>query len=174
GGSVEWAGPVLLNRGASIGVDAGTFTLSGSLAGTATLPFSKDGAGELVLDGNNTFRSGMFVNAGTVTLTNNHSLGTQTGLVAVRDGATLAMRPGLTFHAPLDLMGNGFGGAGALRSLGGVSRWDGAVTLRSTEVTIQVDSGQMTFGGRVNSLAAFRHLYKTGTGTLSIGGVTYV
>lgn len=169
GGSVEWAGPILMNRGAGIGVDGGTLTVSGPLAGTATLPFSKAGAGELVLDGINTFRCGMIVDAGTVTLTNNQSLGAQTGLVAVREGATLAMRPGLTFHAPLDLMGNGFGGGGALRSLGGVSRWDGSVTLRSTEVAIQVDSGHMAFSGRVNSLASFRQLRKTGAGALSIG-----
>jgi autotransporter-associated beta strand protein len=174
GGSTQWAGPVMLNRGASIGVDAGSLTVSGSLGSSSTLPFSKDGAGELVLAGANTFRSGMIVNAGTVTLTNTLSLGTQTGLVSVRDGATLAMRPGLSFRAPLDLTGNGVDGLGALRSLGGASRWDGALTLRSPEVTINVTSGQLAFGGRVSVLSGFQRLNKIGAGTLYLGGATYV
>jgi fibronectin-binding autotransporter adhesin len=63
----------LANPNATITVDTGTATISAGIAGTAGL--TKEGAGSLLLRGNNTFQGAVTVNAGTLDVDSNVRLG---------------------------------------------------------------------------------------------------
>ena len=81
-------GEVALANGSGLSVVQGDF--SGDLSGSGAL--SKEGAGELILRGANTFSGAAQVNAGSLTLADNASLATDS--VTVSSGATLTNASG--------------------------------------------------------------------------------
>lgn len=72
-GTNTFAGPMTLNTDSQINADAGQLTLTGTISGAHTL--TKEGPGLLKLSGVNTYGKGSVLNAGTLTITQDRSLG---------------------------------------------------------------------------------------------------
>ncbi len=119
-------------------------TVSAGLAGTAGL--RKTGAGKVTLTSANSYTGATFIDAGTLSIGDNHALGfddsdtASTTATTVAADATLELDPGagetLTINnEDLTLNGQGVldGGVrqGALRNLSGTNTWSGAIRLAS-------------------------------------------
>ena len=105
---------------------AGTFT-----SGNANAGIVKEGTGTLTLSGSSGSYTGSFtINAGTVNLQSNGSLGSGTAGTTVANNATLQLQGGLAAagNGPLSLTGTG-GGSGALVNVSGDNLWAGNLTL---------------------------------------------
>ncbi len=131
-------------------VDAGpatwTFTLNGNIGGAGSI--SQVGLGNLVLNGNNSFRN-LGINQGTVTLGSNTGAGV--GDIAINDNATLgAGVSGLVVGNNIETTANGFISSGA-----------GVFTL----------SGSIGGAGTITKIGAGRLVL---TGVSSLAGATYV
>jgi autotransporter-associated beta strand protein len=169
----EIPGPVSLTGGNTTLAASGgtTLTFSGVIGGTNApdLFFGQaDRTGSVVLSGNNTFNNYIDVYYGTLVAAHANALGgTANGVFTVGSGATLAVRGGVTIAEPIiNLGGNGSGGLGALRSLGGDNTWTGPIGL-SGHAAFGVDGGSsLTIGGVISDGAGARNLTKLGAGTL--------
>lgn len=87
GGANSNSGAVVLQSTTTIGVDAGSLSLSGAVSGAFAL--SKVGAGVLALSGANTFSGGLTVSEGTLLVNNTTGSGTGSGALFIASGATL-------------------------------------------------------------------------------------
>lgn len=149
---------------ANIGGNNQTTSYTGTLSGTGSL--TKSGTGSLTLTAANTFTGNVTVSNGTLVANNSAISGTydppgpapvvnlstggfgalgnhlglvsDTTVVTVSSGATLAVQSSLTGgifenntqqYMTMSLNGTGYNGAGALTSLGGNSTWLGNITL---------------------------------------------
>ncbi|MFL6529311.1 MAG: beta strand repeat-containing protein, partial [Chthoniobacterales bacterium] len=132
-------GPATVGGGTLDVVSGFTETLSGVVQGSGSL--SKTGLGTLFLSGTNTYDGGTFLNAGTVQINTDASLGSAGGAVNI--------------------------GSATLQVLNDTQTSRG-VTLSSASSALQVD-GNSTYGinGSVGGVGA---LTKTGTGTLTLFG----
>jgi autotransporter-associated beta strand protein len=166
GSDVVWAGPIVLADSASVGTPANaTLLLSGTVSGGASL--TKDGEGDVILSGANTYAGSTQVNAGTLLLTHPAGLGSTAGGTVVAAGATLALNTTLVTDEALTLNGSGAFDTGALRSFDASNAWTGPVTL-ATDARIGTDPGStLTLSGVVGGGSG---LTKTGTGTLTLAG----
>lgn len=114
-----------LDGDTTIGVDAGTLTLSNTIYGDGTLNDSvitKVGSGTLTLSGNNLYAGGTIINAGK--LRANHAGALGAGLVTV-NGGTLSVASGVAVSNPVQInqagILEGTGAAGAvLVKVGGI------------------------------------------------------
>lgn len=132
---------------------AGSLTVSAVIKdGTpgATL-LTKAGSGNLVLTGANTFTGGIFLNEGTLTVSNNNQLGAHTAstVITIRDGATFSSTADLT------VLGGAVAGAHSFSLFNGSAKFDIAPSTTLTLGGIVSGSGGMTL---------------TNTGTLVLGG----
>ncbi|ACB76017.1 autotransporter-associated beta strand repeat protein [Opitutus terrae PB90-1] len=174
-GGNSWSGRVTLADSAAIKSDAGsTLTVFGSVVGTAgaattqtltvggagntiitggisnsgagTLGIAKVDSGTLSLSGSNTFTGSLDVQAGTVALVANNTLGAQTNAVSVASGATLAL--------------SGSGNTNQIGELTGA----GLVSLASG-TTLRVNhAGADSFSGQLAGTGLFE---KLGVGTFT-------
>ena len=133
---------------------------SGQISGSGGV--TKSGAGTLVLGGNNSYSGGTYVGGGTLQLGNPLALGTG----------------GLTANTGMvDLNGSNLttGGSNALAFLSGAA---GTITDNyagpGPSILSVVQAGNTTFGGSIQSGAAFRgiSLQKFGAGSLTLSGVS--
>jgi autotransporter-associated beta strand protein len=132
--------------------------------------FTKNGVGEVGLNGANTYTGQTTVNDGFVLVNNSLALGTTAGGTLVRSGAVLALNFGVAVPAePLSLAGTGQSSFGALSSGFGSNSWAGPITL-SSNATIYVDAGD--FLNVSGSITGLFDISKTGTGTLILSGAT--
>ena len=142
-GQLDGAGSVALGGAALTINQTGNTTFTGVMQGTGG--FTKQGAGVLVLGGNNTFTGNTTIEAGTVQL-----------------GATGALPDGTPLHlsagAMLDLNGNPVI-VGQLAGAGSVALGGAALTINQT--------GNTTFTGALQGTGGFT---KQGTGVLVLGG----
>ncbi len=95
---------------------AGTTNISGSITDAGSIV--KNGAGTLVLSGNNSYLGFTTINQGVVNAQSNNALGSTRPARLVNQGAALQVQgSSLTINEPLELNGNGIGvgspGAGA-------------------------------------------------------------
>ena len=100
------------------------------------LSLTKTGSGTLTLSGANTYSGVTLVNAGTLTIQYQSSLGSSSAGTTVADGAALYLAgSGYTIAEPLSLAGElGVGVAGYI--------WSGAITLIGPNAVIEpVNSG---------------------------------
>src|SRR5262249_50868048 len=114
-----------------------TLFLGGNLSdASGTSGLIKQGAGTVVLAGNNSFTGLTEVSQGTLAVTSNSGLGDTLNGTTVRDGATLQLSGANVTGEALELVGNGVNGVGAL--LGGPS-----LTLSggSSGVSLSLKSG---------------------------------
>ena len=147
---------------------AGNVTVSGAITGT-TAGLIKTGSGTLTLGGNSSFQGSVAVNAGTVSVSGANGLGANGGVTNVATGASLELQGNVNVPSEsLNVIGTGFGGAGALRNLSGNNTFGGAIALTG-DTTFQSDMGMMTLGGALS--AGSRALTVTGNGNVTMGGV---
>ena len=127
-------------------------TFSGLIEnGSATsVALTKNGSATLTLSSANTYTGAVTVNAGIILVTNSTGLGTVAGGVTVANGATLQLQGGVDIGTEaLALNGNGVDSRGALRSVSGVNRWQGVVTLSALASYIGSDADSLTVSGNI-------------------------
>lgn len=129
---------------------AGDTTVSGVLSGTGQL--TKQGAGRLRLQGNNTFSGAVTITSGTVELAGNTALADGVAVTLAND-ATAVLRV-----AAAETIGSLAGGGGA----GGTVMIDAALTVGAANTST-------SFGGWLDGGSAF---IKTGTGILTLTNTT--
>ncbi|MEW6156630.1 MAG: autotransporter-associated beta strand repeat-containing protein, partial [Verrucomicrobiota bacterium] len=188
-GNNSWSGSVTLGSATLISSDAGTLTLSGaisgsgiglSLGGAGDLAFSgiigtgsgtitKQGDGQAVLSGANTFTGAITINSGTLNLQHNTGAGTMAGGIVVIHGATLALESNSSLAIgaeALTLSGPGVNNGGALRNISGANSYAGALVLNAP-ARIHSDAGTLTLSGGLSGAYA---LTFGGAGDISITG----
>ncbi len=157
---------------------AGNLTISSVVTGTSNLIKDGNGAGKLILTGNNTFSGGLYVNNGVVQAGHTNALGT--GAATIAGGATLELSGGISPANAISVSGTGVGGNGAIRNISGTSTLSGTIT-ETGATTIAADAGttlnltgnltgsstDTTFAGAGN-LAVAR--ITTGTGNVTLNG----
>ena len=160
-------------------IGAGNLTISSVLTGSGNLVKENTG-GTLILSGNSTAYAGnIFVNAGTLQITNANALGNTTGTTTIADGGTLALSGTITSAENITVAGSGVGGAGAIQGVSGTSTLSGTVTL-SGATTVGATTGNTLALGAVTgtnqNLATtgagnvnFTGALTTGTGALTLG-----
>jgi fibronectin-binding autotransporter adhesin len=156
-GPLAFVNPLNTGTGArGIFVGANTATVSGSISGTSGEPFTKSGAGTLVLSASNSFNNPFVIAGGTLRLTN--SLALQNSPLDTSG----AGRVELTVTAPT------FGGlAGPTDLATEISSGYGGVT----GLTLNVASGTThTYTGAIADGAAGMTVTKTGSGTQILAG----
>lgn len=154
--------------GATVALGTNTLTvgstnnLSGTYGGTLTGSGNlvKAGTGTLTLSGATGFSGTTSVNAGTLNIQNNSSLGTGTGSVTVTSGATLQQQGGITVaNRPLTL-------GGTLESVSGTNNWHGNITLNANASILSSTAGQEYGIGKTD----FTSTITMGANTLTAGG----
>ncbi|MBI1840640.1 MAG: autotransporter-associated beta strand repeat-containing protein [Verrucomicrobia bacterium] len=127
---------------------------------------TKLGTGALALLGSNTFTGKFYAMNGTVYAGAANALGTTDGATIVKSGATLALSS-LSGAEPLELAGNGYTNAGALR-VSGTNQLSGKITL---SVDAKIDTvgadALLILTGVVEGSGG---LSKHGEGRLRLGG----
>ncbi|MCI0745318.1 MAG: autotransporter-associated beta strand repeat-containing protein [Verrucomicrobia subdivision 3 bacterium] len=131
---------------------------------------TKNGVGEVGLNGANTYSGLTTVNDGFLVVNNSSALGTTAGGTVVNSGAVLALNFGVDVPAEaLSLAGTGQSGFGALASGFGSNSWAGNITLTSN-ATISVDAGDVL--NLLGSITGGFDITKTDTGALWFSGGT--
>jgi fibronectin-binding autotransporter adhesin len=157
---------------ASAGTPAGELTIHSDITnpggGVGTnSAIQKLGTGRMVLDGNNTYPRETEIVAGQLRVRSNSALGAggNGNETFIDVGAALELSGGITV-ATEELAGfGGTGvGSGALHSVDGDNRWNGAINMTGS-TTIGVSSGTLRIGGTV-TLTHIAALTKVGSGTL--------
>ncbi len=129
----------------SVSNSAATLTLSGVISGAGGP--TKGGSGTLALSAANTFTGTATVNAGTLSISNNSSLGATGTGTTVYSGTSLVINGnGRTIAEPLTLSGTGVSGGGALSNLANNNTFSGAITL-AADATVTSVAGTLTLSG---------------------------
>lgn len=174
-GNNEWQGPVTLVRSPVFDLLADTLTISGVIGGNAGFTLVSDAPAKLILSGANTFTGPVSV-FGILNLRNALALGPVGGsTVSIKDGWTLELElPGTgSFSRSLNLRGQGVGGNGALRNLGGNNTWAGPFQVNSGDnPSIDVSGGQLTISSNITNSDIFSdgRMTKLGNGPLFLSG----
>ncbi len=122
----------------TVQIDAGSATLSGAVSGAA---LTKTGAGTLILSGRNRYTGGTTVDAGTLSVASDDSLGDRNGAVSLASG-TLEEATGFASNRAI-------------------------ITTENTFATVQVDGGTARLSGTISGGGT---LQKQGAGTLVVSG----
>ena len=166
-GTNSWSGNVALGSASTVGIDAGSLTLSGIVSGNQIL--TKVGSGTLVLSGTNTYNGVTNINAGVVNIQNSAGLGQTGGGTTVSNGAALQVQGNIAVgNEALTLNGSGIASDGALRNISGTNSWSGALTLGSAS-TIASDAGTLSLTGNVGNGGFL--LTINGAGNVSTSGL---
>lgn len=170
GGNVTASGASSISGKLSVGTGR-TFTVSSS--GTLAVPASvsgsggiaKEGAGTLVLAGDNADLSGtVAVNTGVLKIQHSKALGTVSAGTSVGSGAALQVEGGITLNEPLIIEGTGVTSTGALRSVNGNNILGGQITLNA-DSAVGADTDTLTTSGVIGqSTGTTRGLTKVGDG----------
>lgn len=161
-------GSIVNTGGAATLTSASTYTLengtvSAVLGGTTVAAIAKNTAGKVILSGDNTFSgtaATIAVNAGTLNLRHNNSLGAaaSANTTTVLGGATVELENGITIPSvkAFTVHGTGIGNGGAIRNISGTNTIGANITLGTTNVRVNSDSGSLTIpsvsGNTFNSI----------------------
>jgi autotransporter-associated beta strand protein len=130
-----------------------------------------DAGSAVLLNQENTYTGATTLNAGaTARASHANAFGTTAGGVSVTSGGMLELSGSVSIGAEaLTLRGEGVGAAGALRNASGNNSWAGAVTLASSDVRINSDTGAtLTLSGNLD--LANNTVYIGGAGSTTISG----
>jgi autotransporter-associated beta strand protein len=148
-------------------IGSGNLTIASALTGSGNLVKENTG-GTLILSGNSTAYAGnIYVNAGTLQISNANALGNTTGTTTVLDGGTLAVSGTITSAENITVAGAGVGGNGALQAVSGTGTLSGTVTLAGA-TTVGATSGNTLALGTVTG--AGQNLTTTGAGNVNLTG----
>jgi len=164
GGGPTLAGTVSIAGTANV-VTNNNIALTGQVTGGG---IAKTGTGRLSLSNPaNNYTGAVSVGAGTLAASGVGSLGNPSS-ISVSSGATLEINNvGTPLAIPLILAGDGQGGVGALRSIGGSTTFTGPVTIAGTTVRNDAAGTLLTLAGPV-TLAATANLTLGGAGDITI------
>jgi autotransporter-associated beta strand protein len=148
----------------------GDHDVSGAISGTSFV--TKDGAGSLLLRGNNSYAGLTTVSAGKVFVESANALGSTGTGTTVTSGASLQLRGGVTVAAePLTVNGSMVVGDGALASTAGINTWTGPVTLGAAAV-LSADADELRIAGSINTAGFLLKSGKTsGLGNVKVSGI---
>lgn len=142
-----------------LSISNGTATQSGDISGTGSLV--KDGAGSVVLSGNNTHSGGTAINAGALQVNQESALGlAASGVTASASTLKLGLSgsQGTSFNRALTLQNNS-----QLNSAFGSNTWAGDITLenpdpnRNASASATADTGStLNLTGKINAASSFR------------------
>jgi autotransporter-associated beta strand protein len=155
----------------------GALTLGGQLSGNTGAALTKQGAGTLILTGDNSGFTGPFtINSGIMRIQNASALGASTLTATVGTNSQLQLNnvPG-TIAKNLILNGPGTSNNGALLNLAGTNTLSGGITLDS-DMTIGATTGAMVLNGLISDSGAGHNLTIAGNGVIVLGragGNTY-
>lgn len=114
-------------------LNGGSLTLAGNLSesgGAAAV--TKNGAGTLIISGDNSFTGAFSLAAGVVRATSSTAFGTSAGGVSITSGARIELQGATITGEALSLNGDGGDSQGALRAIGGTtSTWTGDISISS-------------------------------------------
>jgi fibronectin-binding autotransporter adhesin len=173
GYTLSGAGSLVTNAatGSFVSVDAGlTATVNTIISGTGAL--FKQGAGTLVLGGDNSNSGGVSLTAGTIALTSNTGLGT--GTLTFSGGTTLRADANLSVNNAMALNGQSSIGTQA-NQLGLQGVLSGSGTLVKTGSGLLILNGANSYSGGTNLTAGAIQLGNSsglGTGALAMAGGT--
>ncbi len=170
-------------------------TVSAVLGGAVVAAIVKNTAGRVILSGDNTFNgtsATIAINAGYLNLRHNNALGAaaSANTTTILGGATLELENSITIPSVKAITANGTGMErnGAIRNVSGTNSIGANITLGTTNVRINSDSGTLTiptvsgntfnsiFGGAGNTTVSGAitttsgTLTKDGAGTLTLSG----
>lgn len=168
------AGAVALAGSRQITVSANTLIVGGAISdGGGGFGLTKTGVGTLVLAGDNAYSGAVVVSGGVLNIQHSNALGTNS-TVTVSAGATLQLQGNIVIPGTpgktLDLNGEGVGGLGALRNVGGENTWTGNINANTaaTIVRITSDSGLLTINGNIASNGTNQLVFQgSGAGVLN-------
>ncbi len=126
----------------------------------------KAGAGQLILSGDNSFRGGVTMNAGTLSIVHANALGAGTFTI---NGGTLKIADTVTVNNNAQIWAGDFtvGTSNGTQRIGA-----GAVTLSGSR-TVTVNSFQnLVVGGAIGDGGSAYGLTKSGAGTITLGGAS--
>jgi autotransporter-associated beta strand protein len=169
-------------------------TISAVLGSAVAAGIAKNTAGRVTISGNNTFTStSIALNAGYLNLQNSNALGASgtTLTTTISAGATLELQNNITLPSTKLITANGTGvnNTGAIRNVADSNTIGANITLGTTNVRINSDSGTLSFptisGGTFNLIfggasnisvtgiisTTSGTLTKDGAGTLTLSGV---
>ncbi|HYE04472.1 MAG TPA: autotransporter-associated beta strand repeat-containing protein [Planctomycetota bacterium] len=125
-GTSTWSGPVTLTGDILVYGNA-NLVVSGGMEGAFGI--TKQGAGDVILSGANSFTGPVQIDAGTVTATTPTALGTTAAVTSVASGARLRVAGAVTIAEPLRIAGVGPSTVGALWCTTGPATWSGAIEM---------------------------------------------
>jgi len=166
-GDNTWSGPVDFTGDPTINVAADSLTLSGTVSGSSSEDLTKNGTGDLILSGGNTFQGALTINEGVVRAQSSSALGnTGTGTTVNSGGSLVIDGYGLSLGESVTLNGTGTGSEAALQNEGGNNTLTGSVTL-GDNATVGAEAGtRLTLDGVVSDGANDFDFTKVGDGTV--------
>ncbi|MDC1472374.1 autotransporter-associated beta strand repeat-containing protein, partial [Flavobacteriaceae bacterium] len=201
-GPIAGGGTITSSGTATYTLNVGNGNLSSTFSGilengsATAINLTKQGNGTLTLSGPNTYTGTTSISSGIIKAQHATALGSTIGNTTVSNGKTLQIEGGITIAEPLTLYGQGVSSAGALRSLSGNNIYSGAITILNSGnqyVRIFADSDLLTItGDLINNYRAYMggtgdvnvtgtvsgsgnttNIFKLGTGTLTVNGVSW-
>ncbi|MGO4670237.1 autotransporter domain-containing protein [Bosea sp. 2RAB26] len=183
-GNNSYGGPITLTSVSSIISRSGLLTLSDTIGGgyalmlggdgdgistnaIATTALVKLGFGTWTLSGVNTYGGGTSIGDGVLRIQNDLALGATAGGAFVTSGAALELQGTIVVGNALSLAGTGVSGTGALRSVSGLNRYSGAITLTSAS-RINADADQFEISGGI--AGTNQNLIFGGAGIVNVTG----
>ena len=169
------AGVITLGADSIFDVDGTELTASGVIqddgAGGSSFGITKNGNGKLILSGANTYDGTTAIADGSLRAADDDALGNTTGNTTVASGAALELIGGITIASgeDLTLIGTGEDSTGALRNISGDNNYNGNITLSTSAVRINSDSGTLTIGGTISNGSI--GLTFGGAGDITVNGV---
>jgi autotransporter-associated beta strand protein len=150
---------------------SGGVNVSANVSGATGVGMDKQGAGQLLLSGNNTFSGEARVFAGTLTAGSNTALGTASGSLSdatiVFNNAAISV---LNAHVGNEFleMGGGTTAGNATLQGAGTAAWDGFISLTSPTIVTVGANSTLTLNGIVGSTSSADTLTKQGSGTVAL------
>lgn len=151
---------------------ANSYTLQGGFGIGGLAAVTKSGTGTATIATPNSYVGTTGITQGRLNIQHANALGATTGNTTVTSGAVLQIQGGISTAAePLTLNGTGIAASGALQNVSDNNTYGGLVTLGSTGVRINSDSGTLTLGNTGTITGSGFALTAGGAGTTVINSI---